>query len=361
MITPVIMCGGAGTRLWPASREDRPKQFIRLFGEQSTFQDTLLRVNDETLFAQPLVITNADFEASVVEQAAELGVAIDVVLEPLRRDSGPAVAVAAHIARMRDPNANVLVLAADHAMPNVAAFRADCRKAVPAVVAGHIVTFGIRPTEPKTSYGYLEPGTDLGMGGVHKLRRFVEKPDRATAETYSAKGYLWNSGNFFFRADAMWHEIERHAPEMSSAAMAAVDQGDWNGSILRLSHDAFMKAPKNSIDYSVMEKTDQAAVLPASFSWSDIGSWDAVWELSEKDKSCNAVYGDNVHVKDAKNVLVRGEPDILTAVVGIDDVVVVVTKDAVLVTSRAKCQQVKGMVDDLKQRALSQAKRFDEI
>ncbi len=356
MIIPVIMCGGAGTRLWPASRESLPKQFIPLFGTLSTFQETLSRVNEPAMFAPPIVITNSDFRSVVLEQARALNMSIDVVLEPVRRDSGPAVTAAAKLAMRQDPKATVLVLAADHFIPEVKKFRADCQAAQAAVSSGYVVTFGIKPSEPSTSYGYVEPGDDLGLGGVCKLNAFVEKPDLEKAMMYCQRGYLWNSGNFFFPAHVMCSEIERLLPPMSEAVEAAIAEGRREEGVLELNAASFRKAPKISIDYAVMEKTDKAAVLPATFVWSDIGSWDAVWKLSDKDTEGNVVSG-NAFVESSKNVLIRSDDNVLTAVIGLENIVVVATKDAVMVTSHDKAQHVKGVVDALKKKGHEEVTR----
>jgi mannose-1-phosphate guanylyltransferase/mannose-6-phosphate isomerase len=354
MITPIIMAGGAGTRLRSASRESMPKQFIPLFGEHSTFQETLARVADANQFASPIVITSSDFRFLVAEQAGAVGVKPDIVLEPIRLDSGLAVAVAAILAVNRSPDAVVLVLAADHSMSDLDAFSKACHDAVAAATVGHIVTFGVKPTGPATSYGYLKPGKHLDLSGVHKLASFVEKPDAETAKRFCSKGYLWNSGNLMFRADVMRSEIERLQPAIAKAAAESVAKATRDLDFLRLAEEPFAQAPKISIDDAVMEKTDKAAVLPVSVPWSDIGSWDAVWRLSPKDEHGNATSGP-VYVADAENVLVRGEPSIMTAVVGIDGIVVVATTDAVLVASREKAEHVKAVVDPLKAKGVREA------
>ena len=221
-IIPVIMCGGAGTRLWPVSRESMPKQFVRLVGEGSTFQQVLGRISDPELFARPLVITHTDFRFVVAEQLRERGVEADIVLEPMGRDSGPAVAVSAVLAAERDRNALVLVLAADHVVRKPDEFRAACRLAAAAAAEGRIVTFGIEPTHAATSYGYIRPGEKLNGACARTVEAFVEKPDAATAATYVAQRYLWNSGNFLFHAATMLGEIERCEPTMAETAKAAV-------------------------------------------------------------------------------------------------------------------------------------------
>ena len=345
-IIPVIMCGGAGTRLWPVSRESMPKQFVPLVGQESTFQQVLARVSDPELFARPIVITKDDFRFVVAEQLRERGVAADIVLEPMRRDSGPAVTVAA-LAAERDRNALVLVLAADHVIRKPEAFRDACRSAASAAAEGRIVTFGIEPTGPITSYGYVRPGEKLKGASVRAVEAFVEKPDAATAATYVADHYLWNSGNFLFHAATMLSEIERFEPIMAEAAKAAVAGQTRDLDFIRLAAEPFARAPMKSIDYAVMERTQLAAVVPADLGWSDIGSWDSVWDVLDHDAAGNATDGPVV-VMDCHNSLVRSDESVLTTVVGLDDVIVVSTADAVLVASRTKAEQVKALVEQLK-------------
>ena len=346
-LIPVLMCGGTGTRLWPVSRESMPKQFVPLIGERSTFQQTLARIADPTLFARPIVITNADFRFIVAEQLREIGVEADIVLEPSRRDSGPAVAVAAALAARRDPKAAVLVLAADHIVRKPEEFLAACRVAAVAVGEGRIVTFGIRPTAPATQYGYIRAGAKLNGAAVLAVEAFVEKPDAATAARYVADNYLWNSGNFMFRADVMLDEITRFEPAMAEAARAAVAQMTQDLDFLRLAAEPFGRAPKKSIDYAVMERTSLAAVVPADMGWSDVGSWDAVWDNLDHDTAGNAVSG-LVVMLDSRNNLIRSEDGVLTAVIGIDNAVVIATGDAVLITARDKAENVKVLVEELK-------------
>ncbi|MBV8836127.1 MAG: mannose-1-phosphate guanylyltransferase/mannose-6-phosphate isomerase [Alphaproteobacteria bacterium] len=348
------MCGGAGTRLWPVSRESMPKQFVPLIGSLSTFQQTLQRVADPALFARPIVITAQDFRFIVAEQLRELGVEADIVLEPMRRDSGPAIAVAAALAQTRAPDATVLVLAADHVVRKPEEFLAACRAGAAAVAAGRIVTFGIRPTEPATSYGYIRPGAKLNGAAVMAVEAFVEKPDATTAARYVAERYLWNSGNFMFRADVMLDEIARFEPIMAEAARGAVAQLTKDLDFLRLAAEPFARAPKKSIDYAVMERTSLAAVVPADMGWSDVGSWNAVWDNLAHDANGNAVAGSTL-VLDSRNNLVRGEDGVLTAVVGVDDLIVVATGDAVLVTTRQKAESVKTLVEQLKAQNLREA------
>src|SRR5256885_4931058 len=340
LLIPVLMCGGAGTRLWPVSRESMPKQFVPLIGNGSTFQQTLQRVSDPAIFGRPIVITHTDFRFIVAEQLRELGIEADIVLEPARRDSGPAVAVAAAVAARRDSAATVLVLAADHIVRRPDEFLSAVRKASVAAASGRIVTFGIEPSTPATSYGYIRPGAELNGGAALAVEAFVEKPDAATAKRYLADKYLWNSGNFMFRADVMLDEITRFEPVMAEAARAAVAEMAQDLNFLRLAAEPFGRAPRKSIDYAVMERTKLAAVVQADMGWSDVGSWDAVWDNLERDAAGNAVAGTAI-VLDSRNSLVRSDDGILTAVVGIDNAVVVATGDAVLVASRDKAASVK--------------------
>lgn len=343
---PVIMCGGAGTRLWPVSRESMPKQFVPLVEERSTFRQVLERVRNVELFERPIIITNSDFRFIAAEQLREAGVEADIVLEPMRRDSAMAVAVAAELARQRDPQALLLVLAADHVVRDLAAFNKACKEAALAAAEGFVVTFGINPTFPATSYGYIRPGKSLNGGAALAIEAFVEKPDAEKAGAYVSENYLWNSGNFAFRAEIMLNEIRRFEPEIAAAAASAVKDIERDLDFLRLPADPFSRAPRKSIDYAVMERTDRAAVVPADFGWSDVGSWSAVWDVLEHDDDGNTSVGTAVF-QDSHNSLVHSDGKILTTVVGLDDVIVVTTPDAVLVASRNKAEQVKGLVEHL--------------
>jgi mannose-1-phosphate guanylyltransferase / mannose-6-phosphate isomerase len=354
LLIPVIMCGGAGTRLWPVSRESMPKQFVPLVEARSTFQQVLGRIRDVTLFDRPIVITNSDFRFIVAEQMRECGIAGDIVLEPTRRDSAMAVGVAAVLAGARDPAATVIVLAADHVVQDPDAFVRACREAMVAAAGGRIVTFGIPPTFPATNYGYIRPGAKLDGGSAFAVDAFVEKPDAATAGRYIADRYLWNSGNFVFGADVMLGELARFEPDIAKAAQAAVGGMTKDLDFLRLPAEAFADAPKKSIDYAVMERTERAAVVPVDCGWSDVGSWNAVWDALGHDADGNAATGSVVFL-DSRNSLAHADETILTAVVGVDNLVVVATPDAVLVTSRDKAEQVKDLVERLKAQNHEQA------
>ncbi|MGJ5205690.1 mannose-1-phosphate guanylyltransferase/mannose-6-phosphate isomerase [Bradyrhizobium sp. HKCCYLR20261] len=344
-IIPLIMCGGAGTRLWPASREVRPKQFLPLFGARSTFQDTLLRVSDADLFARPIIITNMAYRFMVLEQLAEIGIEADVLLEPMRRDSGPAIAAGAAFAQSRDQDAVVLALAADHVVRDNTAFVAACRQGLAAAEAGRIVTFGVNPERAATEYGYISPGAVVS-GEVRAVAKFVEKPDQPTAERYIGEGYLWNSGNFMFRAGVLLDEYRKYDAGSVQSVADAVAKAGRDLSFIILDSDAFAAAKPISIDYAVMEKTERAAVAPVSCGWSDVGSWHAVWELSDKDGQGNAARGTAVF-EDSRNCNVVTDKA-LVALEGVDDLVVVAAQDAVLVSRQRDANGLKRLVAKLK-------------
>ncbi len=345
-IVPVLLAGGAGTRLWPVSRDALPKQFLPLIGERSSYQETLLRVRKPDLFAPPIVVTGADFRFFARRQAEELGIEVTVAIEPMRRDSGPAMAAAAALAKRHDPDAVVLALAADHEISDLEAFYEACRAGLDAAQASRIVTFGIKPSAPKTSYGYIRRGKALGPKDVYEVEAFVEKPDAATAARYVADGYLWNSGNFLFRADLLLSELSRFEPGITEATEAAVDAAVEDLGFLRLDPAAFAKAAQKSIDYAVMEKTDRMAVVEGRFRWSDIGSWDAIFDIAKHDAAGNAIHGTGLALN-TRNCVIHSD-DRLVAVLGADDLVVVSTADAVLVVPRSRAQDVKELVAQLK-------------
>ncbi len=360
-IVPLVLAGGAGTRLWPVSRDAMPKQFLPLVGEKSTYQQALLRVSSPALFAPPIVMTSDAFRFFARRQAEELGIDATVVLEPMRRDSGPAIAAGAAWARRRDPDAIVLALAADHVILDTDLFDDACRAGRAAAAAGHIVTFGIRPTAPKTSYGYVRRGEPLAIDGVSRVAKFVEKPDAATAARHVADNFLWNSGNFLFRADALLGELARFEPTMAQAIEDAVAAADIDSELgfVRLDAEAFARAPQKSIDYAVMEKTTHAAVVEGRFRWSDIGSWDAVLDVAPRDEQGNAKWGPVLAV-DAKGCIVHAE-ERFTAVVGVEDLIVVTTPDAVLVLPRARAEDVKALVAEIQRQGRAEAKEHRRV
>ena len=355
-ILPVILCGGSGTRLWPASRESMPKQFTPLVDPTtSTFQATIRRVADPAVFAKPTVIASAESRFIVAEQLAQTRTHADILLEPERRDSAAAVAVAALHAASRGAETVVLIMAADHVIEDAAAFAQAAQQAALGARLGQIMTLGITPTRPATEYGYIRTGGALpDAPGLFRVERFVEKPDAAGAERLIGEGALWNSGYFLFRADVMLAELKAHAPEVLEAARAALANAVTDLAFVRLEADAVARAPKTSIDYAVMERTARAGVLPVSFAWSDVGTWDAVWGVLERDAQGNALRG-RVELIGTRNSLVHSEGEGLTTVVGLEDVVVVTTPDAVLVASKAQSGRVKDLVSVLREKAHPEA------
>jgi mannose-1-phosphate guanylyltransferase/mannose-6-phosphate isomerase len=346
-ILPVIMCGGSGTRMWPESRESLPKQFLPLLGPRSTFQTTVAMLGESDAFERCVILTNHDYRFLVAEQLAAIGAQAEIVIEPVRRDSAAAVAVAAELASRKGPGVILAALAADHAITDPVKFLALCAEAGHAASAGRIVTLGIKPTSPATGYGYIRVGAPIAEApGAFEVAAFVEKPNEETARRYIAEGCLWNSGNFIFSADVMKAEISQFEPAIGDAAARAVAESKIDLQFRVLDEAALSSSPRKSIDYAVMEHTKRAAVVPADIGWSDVGAWSSVLELSERDDRGNAV-GANGVALDASNVLIRS-PDCLTAVVGLDNVIVITTSDAVLVLNASKADQVKTLVEQLK-------------
>ena len=352
LILPVILSGGTGTRLWPLSRESYPKQFWPLASDKTMLAETAARGSGAG-FLPPMVVCNEAHRFLVAEQLRDKGASI--VLEPVGRNSAPAMAVAALLAEESAQGAILWFMPADSAIDDVAALQTALIKAAAAAQAGAIVTFGMQPTTPETGYGYIESGDELpGSAGVRRVARFVEKPDAARAAEFVKTGrHLWNSGMFVASAATMLAEMEAHAPEVLKGARAAVTAAKRDGDFIRLDAAAFAATPAISIDYAVMERTQKSAVVPASIGWSDIGSWAALWEIQPKDAAGNATHGP-VALVDAKNCYVRSE-GILTGVIGLEDAVVVVTDDAVLAMHRDHAQDVKKLVDQLKARGAKEA------
>lgn len=342
-IVPVIICGGAGSRLWPASRESFPKQFIALLGEESMFQKTLARVKGPG-FTAPVIVTHADFRFLVASQMLQIGMQGDIMLEPMRRESGPAIAVAAAFVEARHPGAKMLVLASDHLVLDEQAFQRAIATGADGASAGRIVTFGMVPDHPATGYGYIQPGA--AETAVKPVARFVEKPDAATAQRYISEGFLWNSGMFLFRADALLAELARFEPAIVDAASKAVALAQEDIGFVRLDAAAFEAAPKKSIDYALMEKTTLASVVPASFGWSDVGNWASVWTASPHDDGGNATSG-AVELFDSTDCYAQTSGP-LTVLIGMKDAVVIVEDDAVMVAHRSQAEAVKGAFEKLK-------------
>ena len=348
MLIPVILSGGSGTRLWPVSRRNLPKQFLRLSGEGTLFQQTVERTLLLPEVTAPIVVASDDHRFLAADQLHEAGVTqAAIVLEPLARNTAPAIALAALKALEQDPDAVLLVLPADHLIGEPDTFRAVVAQALPAARAGWLLTFGIRPDRPETGFGYIRRGESVG-DGIYRVERFVEKPDLATAEGYAADAdYSWNSGMFLFRAARYLEELGQHAPAMLAAVREAWATASRDLDFVRIGKDAFAKVPEDSIDYAVMEKTQRAAVLPVDCAWSDIGSWSALWLTGRKDADGNLREGDTLAI-DTRNTLVRTHDRHMVATVGVRDLVVVTTPDATLVAHRDAAQDVKKVVDQLK-------------
>lgn len=343
MLIPIIMAGGSGTRLWPLSRSLYPKQFLPLAGDNSMLQETVQRL-EKLETTQPVTICNEEHRFIVAEQLRTGGMLGKIVLEPEGRNTAPAIAVAVHIVAGEDDPV-VLVLAADHVIADTEEFTAVVNKAMPLAEAGKLVTFGIVPTSAHTGYGYIKRGTSVGNG--FSVDCFVEKPDAATAEEYLASNeYYWNSGMFLFKASAYLQELEQYRPDIADACKAAVADVRNDLDFVRLDEKAFCACPDESIDYAVMEKTEHAVVVPLDAGWNDIGSWSAMWDVAEKNTDGNASKGDVIHCN-SKDCYVYGE-ERLVATIGLQDTVIVDTKDALLVAARDSVQDVKSVVAELK-------------
>ena len=347
-IYPVVLSGGSGTRLWPMSRASLPKQLLALHGPRTMIQDTVLRASVPGA-SPPILLCGDDHRFLVAEQMQTLGVTPRaIVLEPVGRNTAPAAAVAALMVSEEDPSGVILLLPSDHVVADEPAFRLAVDRAAAAARQGFVVTFGISPSAPETGYGYIQRGSPLkDIDGVSGVKRFAEKPDTSTAERYLASGdYLWNSGMFVFRADVLLAELAQFEPGVVSACRAALAAAKRDLDFVRLDGPEFEKAKNISIDYAVMEKTGKAAVVPCDIGWSDVGAWSSLWSLRKRDAQGNAIQGD-VIVHDFHDSYVRSEKG-LTALVGVHDLVVVVTEDAVLVADKSRAQDVKAVVDQLK-------------
>ncbi len=356
MIYPVILSGGSGTRLWPMSRSLYPKQLLALFGETSLLQQTVRRVAGQPGFAAPLIVANEEHRFIIAEQLREISVeAAGLLLEPIGRNTAPAAAVAALRVAERDPEGFVLVMPSDHAIADPQAFHEAVGRAAAAAKAGLLVTFGITPDRAETGYGYIAAGTPIAAcDGAFAVARFVEKPQQPDAERYVAAGdYFWNSGIFLFPAVAYLAELERLRPDMLAACKEAFAKAKSDADFIRLDKAAFAACPADSIDYAVMEHTGAAAIVPVSMGWSDLGSWDALWEMSAKDERGNALAG-NVVAEDTANCYLRSENGLIAAI-GVEDLVVVATDDAVMVAPRNRTQEVKTLVGRLLKEGHDQA------
>ncbi|MGH8212313.1 MAG: mannose-1-phosphate guanylyltransferase/mannose-6-phosphate isomerase [Rhodanobacteraceae bacterium] len=349
-LQPVILSGGSGTRLWPASRESHPKQLLSLFGRNSMLQETLLRVSETS--RAPILVCNEEYRFMVAEQIRQLGIDAELLLEPVGRNTAPALTLAALLASGKD-DPILLVMPADHSIAATEGFRETVAAGLPAAREGAFVTFGVQPTRPETGYGYLRRGTSADSQGVFGLEEFVEKPDAVTAQCYLEDGmHLWNSGIFMMRASVWLDAIQALGPSTFSACQRAMQGCKRDGDFLRVDRGAFANCPSDSIDYAVMEKLSahpqlgRAVIVPLAARWSDIGAWDAVWEHADKDENGNAVQGKAL-AQGSRNSLVLAQSRVV-AVVGCEDLVVVDTPDALLVADRRATQEVRRAVAVLK-------------
>lgn len=360
-IYPVILSGGAGTRLWPLSREHYPKPLLPLISQQSLLQDTACRLDGMSDVSDPLFVCNEEHRFLLAEQVHQLGKKpAAIILEPEGRNTAPALTIAALQLAERDPEAVMVVMPADHVIPDRVAFQQAVQSAAALAAAGNLVTFGVVPDRPETGYGYINKGAPLDGGGAYRVDRFVEKPDQRTAQRYLDSGdYLWNSGIFVLGAKTWLDEMARYRPDILDACRAAGAGMSADQDFQRVDKAAFLACPSDSIDYAVMEKTDRAAVLPLDAAWSDVGAWSSVLDIKERDAAGNVVQGD-VLMHDTRNSLLMAEQRCVAAV-GLDNMIVVETADAVLVAHRDKAQQVKEIVTQLKASQRTETKTHRKV
>jgi mannose-1-phosphate guanylyltransferase / mannose-6-phosphate isomerase len=351
-MTPVVLSGGSGTRLWPLSRGHYPKQFLPLVSKNTMIQETLLRLNGLEGLQAPIAVCNEDHRFMMAEQLWEIGVKPKaIILEPVGKNTAPAVTLAALSAESKSDV--LLVLPADHVISDISAFHKAAQQAEKLAQEGYLVTFGIVPTHAETGYGYIMKDTTK-VGNAFKVEAFVEKPDMATAKNYVKSGdYLWNSGMFAFTAGNFLQELEKFNPEMLSACQQALSAAKTDLDFTRLDKTIFSTCPADSIDYAIMEKTGKSVVIPLDAGWNDVGSWSALWDVTEKDETGNAISGDVMTV-DTQNSYVYSE-DKLVTVIGLENLVVVETKDAVMIAAKDRVQEVKAIVDQLKNLNRSEA------
>lgn len=358
MIYPVVMAGGSGSRLWPMSRELYPKQFLSLVGEKTLLQETLERLEGLPT-ASPVLICNEAHRFLAAEQLRQIGLLDhNIILEPVGRNTAPAIALAALTALQSNKDALLLVLAADHSIADAVAFQKAVQLAAPSAEAGELITFGIVPTHAETGYGYIQRGA--AFGGLYKVTQFVEKPDSTTAEDYVSSGdYYWNSGMFLFRADRYLEELEAYRPDIYEACLASTQNIQDDLDFIRIDAPAFEQCPAESVDYAVMEKTSRALVVPLDAGWSDVGAWSALWDLGQKDGHGNVHKGD-VMLHNTQNSYIHAE-NALVATVGVKDLIIVQTKDALLVADKSQVQDVKSIVTQIKSQGREEYKLHREV
>lgn len=348
LITPVILAGGSGSRLWPLSRSTYPKQLLPLVSSHTLLQESLLRTQLLGQTARPIIICNQEHRFLILEQLQQIGIEADIILEPQGKNTAPAVALAAFHSLQTRPNTTLLVLPADHVIEQNDAFIAAIQRGQFYATQDHLVTFGIVPTQPETGYGYIKTSAALGMQGGYQVAQFVEKPDLSTATAYVKSGqYYWNSGMFMFNTIHFLKELSQHAPDIAQICEQVMQQTSRDSNFIHLKSNLFATVPPISLDYALMEKTQQAVLIPLQSTWSDVGSWSALWEKQPLDAAGNVTQGDVV-LEQVKNSYLRAESRML-AVVGVSDHIIIETPDVVLVTHKDQCQHVKTVVERLKQ------------
>lgn len=347
MIIPVILAGGSGTRLWPMSRQHYPKQLLKLFGDRTMLQQTLLRLNGVPDLAAPIVVCNEEHRFMVAEQLHEIGQnKSSIILEPIARNTAPALALAAIHARTLGDNPILLVLSADHMIRDITAFQVAVGNAIAAAQAGHLATFGVSPTCPETGYGYIQADVNAGNKSYAPVAQFVEKPDLVTAEKYVQEGcYYWNSGMFVFQTEVFLGELQAQSPDVMITAAQAKILAVQDLDFIRVDRDAFAQAPNISIDYALMEKSNNVVCIPLNAGWSDVGDWKSFWDMSEKDFAGNSFIGDSIDIN-STNTLVFSQ-DKLVATLGVNNLMIINTPDAILIADKSQAQQVKGIINQI--------------
>lgn len=349
-VVPILLAGGVGSRLWPVSRDNLPKQFQPLAGSVSTYQETLKLVADANIYRSPVIVTNERLGTLAKTQAEAVEQQVSIVLEPVQRDSAAAVAVAALVVEERAPGSIVLVLATDHIIWDQERFSDCVVSGIDAARSGKIVVFGLEPAEPRTNYAYIKPGQSLeGFADVASVEAFVEKPNAELALDYMRKGFLWNSGNYLFRSDIIISEFGKYAPDTLTSARNSLQKSKYDGEFIQIDKMQFESSPKKSLDVALIEHSNAVAVVTGRFRWSDIGSWDTIWTALPKDENGNVVMG-TATVYDSAGCLIHSQ-GVHTSIIGLENIITISTPDEVLVVAKDRAQDVKQLVDKLKEKS----------
>lgn len=361
MIVPVILAGGSGTRLWPLSRQHFPKQLLKLFGDRTMLQQTILRLEGLENISSPIVVCNVEHRFMVAEQLHELGINdAAILLEPLARNTAPALALAALHAKTLHENPVLLVLSADHMIRKVDVFQEAVRKAVDVAASRHLVTFGVKPSHPETGYGYIKANQKESVLGSWPVERFVEKPNLPTAEQYLAEGcYFWNSGMFVFEADTFLDELNQQSGDVIDFAMKSLNNAVRDLDFIRVDKVAFADAPNISVDYALMEKSHNVFCVPLDAGWSDVGDWKSYWEVSDKDQQGNSFIGDVIGLESTDTLVFSQHK--LVATIGVNNLMVINTPDAVLIADKSKAQQVKSVIGEIEKQSRKEHLQHREI